>query len=123
MRRVEMFEANDGKLFHKESEAIIHEGLLVKVDEIVKLFGKQPDNEDYVIVPEVNLLKANELIEKLARELRLGRADITSRKVYNNDYMYKISYIKSSMKGNVRYNQPYFVENNSGEGKEIPFEA
>src|SRR5574344_692024 len=102
MRKVEMFECEDGKLFTKESEALIHEGLIVKVAEIVALFGKQPDGENWVVVPEANVVKADKLIKSLMKELNLDY-DVTSRKAYDNDYMYPIANIKNSMVGNIRY--------------------
>ena len=123
MRKIEMFECEDGKLFHKESEAVAHEGLLVKVAAIVSLFGKKPKNEDWVTVPEANIIKADALIKELINELGL-ECDVTSRKASENEYMYSIWYIKSSMAGNVLYSQPYFVHHpKDATGKEIPFEA
>lgn len=123
MKKIKMFETEDGKLFHKESEAIAHEELLTRVANIVALFGKQPAEEDWVVVPEANVVKADALIKELMADLDL-HCDITSRRASENSYMYSIYYIKSSMVDNIRYSQPYFAYNpKEARGKEIAFEA
>jgi hypothetical protein len=47
MKKITKYEAFDGKVFNTEKECLDYEKIIEKVDEIMKPFGKRPDNSNF----------------------------------------------------------------------------
>ena len=121
MRRIEMFQTEDGKLFHKQSEAEAHEKMYKEIIEIVTLLGGRNNDIDkscdfvngegyYTLDPE-NLLKANTKMRALVNSVFESKPAFTSRMVYEHELLGIASKIYSCIYENKRYGQEYYALN------------
>jgi hypothetical protein len=101
MRRIEKFETEDGKLFDKQSEALAHEELYFKVEEIIKLLGGTNSSIDkttdfvsgcgYYTLNEKDHLLANEKMAILVNSIFDNKPGFKSRQVYQHELLGKAS--------------------------------
>ena len=121
MRRIEMFETEDRKLFHKQSEAEAHEKMYNEVAEIVTLLGGWNNDIDrscdfvngegyYTLDPE-DLLKANTKMRALVNSVFDSKPAFASRIVYEHELLGIASRIYSCIHENKRYGQAYYALN------------
>lgn len=121
MRRIEMFQTEDGKLFHKQSEAEAHEKMYNEVAEIVTLLGGRNNDidtswdfangEGYYTLDPVDLLKASIKMRALVNSVFEFKPAFTSRMVYEHELLGIASKIYSCIYENKRYGQAYYALN------------
>ena len=122
MRRIEMFQTEDGRLFHKQYEAEAHEKMYKEITEIVNLLGGWANDIDpsscdfangegyYTLDPE-NLLKANTKMRALVNSVFESKPEFTSRIVYEHELLGIASRVYSCIHENKRYGQAYYALN------------
>ena len=129
MRKLEMFETEDGKLFHKESEGLLHESYIKRIDAIVKLLGGtnsdiDPKSSDfangngYYSINPVLQLQANEAMKILVCDFNMPDVGFSSRRLYEHEYLGKLAGIYACIKSGKRYGQSYYANNGPKINKE-----
>lgn len=135
MKAVTKYESNDGKIFDTEKEALEHEEITDKINNIIQLLGGtskeiDPDScsfsngEGYVVINSHDYAFALELTKLLMRELGIVSGyQVTSRICYEHKYLGKIASIFTCIiDGNnqkIRVGQAYYASNPSKLGTKI----